>query len=299
MAANFSLFHLDRSAVPVYQYTSALTDNLDSIMNLYDDARPYFYNFYPIPNFNKESGKLTQWHKIFSILNTKYLVVPAQDPPRNKKYQDITQIVSQKYNVNPNGQIWELSKIRSRFAFIPNGLLYIGGGGEDDKISIENIRKIISDEKFDLNKYTIFKGESGNLSDYLGVLKNFKGVITRETKFPRVTDSDDSITNYVIKNYKETPSRLEIKFNTNKSGFFVYSNTYYPGWEAKLNGTQTKVFMADSVVKGIIVPSGGSYDLVMEYKPKSFYLGSIITLASVIFAILFFLFRRKRINTQV
>ncbi len=79
-------------------------------------------------------------------------------------------------------------------------------------------------------------------------------------------------------------NRLEMEIQSEETGFLVLSEVYYPGWQAAVNGTPTKIYRADSVLRGIIVPPGKS-KVVFHYRPLSFLLGaglSALTLAAVV-----------------
>lgn len=82
--------------------------------------------------------------------------------------------------------------------------------------------------------------------------------------------------------FQEKPGFLRANFSLSQGGFIVYSNTYYPGWKATLNGSKIPVYMADSYVKGVVVDKPGEYQLEMKYQPKSFYVGLILTSLSTL-----------------
>jgi uncharacterized membrane protein YfhO len=279
MAGRFSLFPLDRKAVPAYQLTALGNDGFDSIMNLYDDARPFYYEFHPIPDFVAEPEKLSLWYKNLTLLNVKYLLSSDQEFPKHKNYTDITESVSKRYHISAQGKVIELSNPRPRFFFTTNGSILLSNSKSYKSTDYERVKSMIEDEKFDLNSSTVFLSDTKSKSEF-----TFPNVyILPENKFN-------------VNKYIEIPGKLDISFHTNSQGYFVYSNTYYPGWEAKLNNKKTDIYIADSVVKGLIIPEAGDYHLIMEYKPKSFYVGFLITsifvLASTILVINSFLTKK-------
>ena len=62
----------------------------------------------------------------------------------------------------------------------------------------------------------------------------------------------------------ETPSR----------GVLVFSEIYYPGWRAFVDGHETEVFRADYDLRGIIVEAG-RHSVSMKFEPASFSLGAL------------------------
>lgn len=54
---------------------------------------------------------------------------------------------------------------------------------------------------------------------------------------------------------------------TTGPGFFVLTNTMYPGWEAKLDGQPTALFPAYGLFQAIFIPGSGKHTLEFSYKP--------------------------------
>ena len=52
------------------------------------------------------------------------------------------------------------------------------------------------------------------------------------------------------------PNSVELNVNAPSGGFLVFNDSYHPGWRAWINGEETKIYRANYVVKGILLPSG-------------------------------------------
>ena len=63
----------------------------------------------------------------------------------------------------------------------------------------------------------------------------------------------------------------------------LLSQMYFPGWTVEVNGKPATLLMANSLIIGAIVGPGNKHELTFRYSPRDFYLGSIITLASIAF----------------
>lgn len=80
------------------------------------------------------------------------------------------------------------------------------------------------------------------------------------------------------------------------SGYLFLSDTYYPGWEAYVNGKKTKIYRANYCFRAVKVPKG-RHIVYFVYRPKSFYIGCIASLLSftLIMAYLIYSWRKERI----
>lgn len=85
-------------------------------------------------------------------------------------------------------------------------------------------------------------------------------------------------------------TKMEISYNSGSESFLVLSDTYYPGWRAYIDDTQTHIFQTNYTLRGIVVPPG-EHVVRFEYRPKSFYLGAGISLTSLLFLLGFAVLR--------
>jgi len=107
----------------------------------------------------------------------------------------------------------------------------------------------------------------------------------------------DSLSTITLKSY--TPNKLVYQSNTKNNQLAIFSEIYYPkGWVAKIDGKETPYFRANYILRSMIVPAG-SHEIVFEFKPKSYSIGSKISLISSILLILaiagaaFFEYRKR------
>lgn len=73
--------------------------------------------------------------------------------------------------------------------------------------------------------------------------------------------------------------------NPSQKAVLVFSDTFYPGWEATIDGSATRVFAANIRDKAIIVGEG-EHSIRFFYNPNSFRLGVFISLQGIAFTIL-------------
>jgi hypothetical protein len=88
-----------------------------------------------------------------------------------------------------------------------------------------------------------------------------------------------------------TANRIILNTKSSCNNFLSSSEVYYPGWKARIDEIDTKIYLSNFSFRSIYVPKG---DHVIEfyYKPDVFYLGGAITLvASSI--VIFFIIKLK------
>jgi hypothetical protein len=90
---------------------------------------------------------------------------------------------------------------------------------------------------------------------------------------------------------------VTIHASLDSSGILVLTDSYYPGWNAYVNGRQEKIYRANLFFRGVPL-SAGRHTVHFRYEPRSFAIGravSIITFLSIIVvAILLYLRKRRR-----
>jgi len=85
--------------------------------------------------------------------------------------------------------------------------------------------------------------------------------------------------NVRIINYK--PTYIKINVNTAHPGFLVLSDSYYPGWNAYINGSRTDILRANYAFRAVELPKGENV-VEFKYEPLSFYVGGLISLMGLI-----------------
>ena len=75
----------------------------------------------------------------------------------------------------------------------------------------------------------------------------------------------------------EKADEIRLAVNGLSPGWLMASITHYPGWEARLDGSPVDIYHANYLFMGIEIPAG-EHELVIQYRPKSFYFGAMLSI---------------------
>ena len=77
-----------------------------------------------------------------------------------------------------------------------------------------------------------------------------------------------------------------------KQAILVISNSFYPGWQATIDGKKTDIYPVNIRFMGIVIPEG-THTVELRYFPSSFIKGLMMTTVGVIVTIGLFLIRKR------
>ena len=78
-----------------------------------------------------------------------------------------------------------------------------------------------------------------------------------------------------------TPERVVVNAGLAGDGYLVLMDTYYPGWEARLDGQPVPIYRANLIGRAVELPAG-RHQIEFDYRPQTFRLGAIISLVSLV-----------------
>ncbi len=90
-----------------------------------------------------------------------------------------------------------------------------------------------------------------------------------------------------------SPEQVAIKTITNGTGLLVLTDTYFPGWNASIDGKQVPILKANYTFKAVKIPAG-VHTVTFSYQPSSFSTGLTLTIMGVVgFFIMLFIVKRR------
>ncbi|HVM97694.1 MAG TPA: YfhO family protein, partial [Candidatus Acidoferrales bacterium] len=95
------------------------------------------------------------------------------------------------------------------------------------------------------------------------------------------------------------PSEVNLRASSDRAGYVVLSDAFFPGWDADVDGKAAEILRADCFFRAVRVDAG-NHAVRFHYRPASFRIGRAISLASL--AVVVFVggwrFRQRRTSTS-
>jgi len=96
----------------------------------------------------------------------------------------------------------------------------------------------------------------------------------------------------------ESNNRLTLSVKAGKDGLLVMNDTYFPGWNAYVDGRKEKIYRADYTFRAVPVHAG-NHQVLFVYDPFSFKLGASMTLFGMAACLVVcFMTRRKGVSHE-
>ena len=74
----------------------------------------------------------------------------------------------------------------------------------------------------------------------------------------------------------ETPERITLDVTLASPGLLVVSDTWYPGWRARVDGETARILRADHAFRALAL-TAGAHRVELAYAPLSFRLGAALS----------------------
>ena len=81
---------------------------------------------------------------------------------------------------------------------------------------------------------------------------------------------------------------------SNKPGFVVFSEMFYPGWKAEINNKEVDLYKVNFILRGLFVPEGTN-QIKFYFKPSSLKYGSIFQVLSIIVLLALIFYSSKKL----
>jgi hypothetical protein len=147
--------------------------------------------------------------------------------------------------------------------------------------SPDSIPSWINDRAFDINRIGILEEAQGAWQDERIrklMVTPFSG---EETQTPLKSGAAE------IALY--SPERVVVRTQNNTDGLLMLADAFDNGWQVRVDGQIDKIYLTDYLFRGVFVPAG-EHIVEFEFVPQSFRVGVIISLASLITIVTFFVY---------
>ncbi len=186
--------------------------------------------------------------RLLNLLSVKYIAGLKKDNDRNRRALE--------QNIGP--QIWEDDKweIFENINVLPRTFLAFDYEVQQDD---KNFLKTVYSQFLDIDKTIVLE-------------KEIEGVKKQDIEI-----KDAKIIDY-------SGNKVVIEGEVDSDAILYLSDTYYPGWEAFIDGKPTDIIRANYAFRAVRFPEG-KHTVVFRYFPKSFKNGLVISIISLIFLI--------------
>lgn len=132
-----------------------------------------------------------------------------------------------------------------------------------------------------------FATDANEEMDQLGEINTKTTAVVNTSQFPM--DNTQFSGSGQVRVEEHTPKKITYRSNSNGEAFAVFSEIYYPkGWVATIDGQPAEILRCNYVLRALQIPAG-EHEIVFEFKPRAYLVGSKINMAVAIFFIGIFL----------
>lgn len=140
------------------------------------------------------------------------------------------------------------------------------------------------------NNIEILNRDEEILEEIINFTRRGERKIILEEDVGLVSNGKSLLSEAIITNY--SPNTVEITTKSDQEKFLFLADAFDPGWKAYINGVETKVYRANFNFRAVKIPPG-EQQIIFNYEPTSFKIGKTISLITLFFLIILFLFNHK------
>ena len=133
---------------------------------------------------------------------------------------------------------------------------------------------------FLVNQYTVETNPQEILNKMFSSSFNLRNDVVLEKNLNQKLSGQGTVQ---VKNYSQ--DKISIETNSTGNNLLFLSDSYYPGWQAFVDGKETNIYRADFTFRAILVPKG-IHQVEFVYNPFSFKLGVVGFVAGVILIVI-------------
>jgi len=282
-------FHIFKTSNEIFQKTELfdLINTKSNINRIFDPQtnRSFFNNIYikegyiNNPNFNYDFLNSSYHPNINLIYN-----IPAVNnnigPQLNRYDFVLSNIVDIKktnknevYLTSQGINILRILSVRSIISIkkIKNNSLCLIKVIQNKAVTIYLYEITNSKERI---QYYLKVEKGSTFQDFISLMNKDSNIDTVfiEDNYPKTINSDS----FKVKNSyyinKDDDTYLSVVTKTNIQSILVLADTFFPGWHAYIDGKETKIYRANLMFRGIVLPKG-EHIVEFKYIPESFYMG--------------------------
>ncbi|MBI4810754.1 MAG: YfhO family protein [Ignavibacteriales bacterium] len=95
-------------------------------------------------------------------------------------------------------------------------------------------------------------------------------------EMPEDFHSSDTV-NGKVNLIRYSPNDVDFEVQSEKEAILIFSDSYYPGWIAEIDGKESKIYQANVTQRAVVVPAG-SHRVEFKFRPKTVFIGFWLTI---------------------
>lgn len=181
----------------------------------------------------------------------------------------------------------------------------------DDEPLPRRLKRIYADDRFRvwenpdaLPRFSVVGGvrkvDDGDAA--LAVLQNERhfdprGEVIVENELAGLSPQPQRV-DHTVSVVENRASCVRLDVTANAPGVLLQTDTWYPGWSARVDGEPTTIHRVNYFQRGIVLPEAGSYEIEIVYRPASYRLGVAISVLTLVLALGLAVWQRGRASRR-
>lgn len=268
----------DEQFVPKSRQTGAFVKTQTDEMILQDTALNYrVLNFVGFPNNTFNENNTSYWHKSVGgyhaakLRRYQEMIDHHITPEMKDTYQEVAAAGGAMDSVDAS-KFRVLNMLNTKYFIFP-------AGEQGQTIPVEN--PYAYGNAWFVDKVQYVNNANEEIDALNDILPTETVVVDAKFKdqLKGVTEGyKDSLSTIRLTSYE--PNRLVYETSSAKDGVVVFSEIYYPGWQAKIDGQPADIARADYILRVMNVPAG-KHTIEMWFDPQSLHVTESIAYASL------------------
>ena len=268
----------DEQFVPKSRQTGAFVKTQTDEMILQDTALNYrVLNFVGFPNNTFNENNTSYWHKSVGgyhaakLRRYQEMIDHHITPEMKDAYQEVAAAGGAMDSVDAS-KFRVLNMLNTKYFIFP-------AGEQGQTIPVEN--PYAYGNAWFVDKVQYVNNANEEIDALNDILPTETVVVDAKFKdqLKGVTEGyKDSLSTIRLTSYE--PNRLVYETSSVKDGVVVFSEIYYPGWQAKIDGQPADIARADYILRVMNVPAG-KHTIEMWFDPQSLHVTESIAYASL------------------
>ncbi len=77
------------------------------------------------------------------------------------------------------------------------------------------------------------------------------------------------------------PEAVTLRVEADAESLLILTDSFYPGWEAAIDGVPAPVWPVDGLFRGVFVPAG-EHEIVMSFRPEGYRRGVLLSVVGIL-----------------